>query len=447
MDTPWRTVRWMPMTAETLAIAPDGSDSDSDWTYDFKPAEAELHELRKRIQLYEPSLHEAKEPLPKDPSGKDPSGKDPSGKDPSGEKTGISTWEYYKKVVNPYELVYTQKKYEEFPDSVCIYHPLSRSYFKILEVLAITDFFKGFKPSQKLFSAHVCEGPGGFIQGFLEECTRRRLTVGASTAITLRPKQQNVPGWKRATHFLQKHKQVRVVYGADGTGDLLSYANQDDFIRSTGSKVHFFTADGGFDFSTDYDSQEKTIFPLLVASVRTGFEVLAPGGLFVLKFFDLYYDGTKDLICFLSKHFRRWTLYKPATSRPCNPELYFIGDRFIPPTPPVLATLRAWSLTACAPEVDNKKVVPRRLLVDTPPLFVTLETFLRESVLLQTEYLRKVFDLIDASGKKEQIRALLKKHEVTSYDWCKAFSVCVYPQRIRLIEASRKYLQETGQLG
>jgi hypothetical protein len=245
-----------------------------------------------------------------------------------------------------------------------------------------------------------------------------------------------VPGWKRATHFLQKNKQVRVVYGEDGTGDLLSCANQADFIRSTPCKVHFFTADGGFDFSTDYDSQEKTIFPLLLASVRTGFEVLAPGGLFVLKFFDLYYDGTRDLICFLSKHFRRWTLYKPATSRPCNPELYFIGDRFVPPTPAVLALLRGWCEGAS----------PGRLLTETPPaLSATLDSFVRDSVRLQTDYLRQVFDLIEGT-KPPDLKTLLKQHEITSYDWCRAFNVHVYPQRSRSIEASRKCLQETGQL-
>ena len=172
----------MPLTAEPLVWRVDASGQ---WTYEFKADEADLHELRKRIQLYE-----------RPPSAEAP---------PS---SSVSTWEYYKKVVNPYELVYTQKKYDDFPESVCIYHPLSRSYFKILEVLAITDFFKDCKPSQRLYSAHVCEGPGGFIQGFLEECSRRRLTVGASTAITLKPKQQNVPGWKRATHFLQKNKQA-----------------------------------------------------------------------------------------------------------------------------------------------------------------------------------------------------------------------------------------------
>ena len=30
-------------------------------------------------------------------------------------------WEYYKKIVNPYELVYTQRKYDNFPDSICFF--------------------------------------------------------------------------------------------------------------------------------------------------------------------------------------------------------------------------------------------------------------------------------------------------------------------------------------
>ena len=437
-STPWKTIRWMRTTAESLTPAepeeqgietsdPSGTPPATtaattvEWTYEFKPEEALLHELRKKIQLYEVGQQQT-----------------------SGQ---VSTWEYYKKVVNPYELVYTQKKYEDFPESVCIQQPLSRSYFKILEVLSITDFLTDVKPSQRLCSAHVCEGPGGFIQGFLEECSRRRLNVGVSTAITLKPTQQNVPGWKRAAHFLQKNKQVRVVYGKDGTGDLLSYENQNDFIRSVPNKVHFFTGDGGFDFSTDYDSQEKTIFPLLVASVRTGFEVLAPGGVFVLKFFDLYYDGTKDLICFLSKCFRRWTLYKPATSRPCNPEIYFLGDRFLPPPPPVMETLRTW-----CKEQEIRKQPPRRLLAALPVSFsLTIDSFLRDSVTLQTEYLRKVFHLIETPRTKEEqavhIRDLLKRHEVISYDWCRAFNAPVYPQRVRLIAASRKCLQESGQLG
>jgi hypothetical protein len=34
-----------------------------------------------------------------------------------------NNWEYYKKIVNPYELVYTKKKYKNFPDCISTIRP------------------------------------------------------------------------------------------------------------------------------------------------------------------------------------------------------------------------------------------------------------------------------------------------------------------------------------
>ena len=375
------------------------------WAYSFKSDELILHEYRKRINDYEKG-------------------------------SGTSEWEYYKKIVNPYELVYTQKKYENFPESVCLLHPLSRSYFKMLEIMEIGQFFKDFgkNRAQKLRSAHVCEGPGGFIEGFLDKCERNRMEHVQSTAITLKPKQPNVPGWKRAAVFLKKNRNIHIEYGADGTGDLLHFENQDSFIRACGQHaIHLFTGDGGFDFSMDYDAQEQTIYPLLLASVRTGFEVLGNGGLFVLKFFDIYYPGTQDLVYFMSQHFQQWTLYKPATSRPCNPELYFVGMRFRVPSAETLSVLRGWSREAC---VGNAP--PRLYRGSLPESFSSLiNSIIRTSVTKQIKYLEKVFELLDAtvSNRDSEIKELLKKHEVISYQWCKAFSVPIYPERSRSIEA------------
>jgi hypothetical protein len=176
-------------------------------------------------------------------------------------ETGTSEWEYYKKIVNPYELVYTQKKYQNFPESVCLLHPLSRSYFKMIEILGLTEFFKPVKPHQKLRSAHVCEGPGGFIEALLNLCTKNSWTLDSALAMTLRPSKANIPGWKRAYHFLRKAPMVQIEYGADDTGDIMSPANQTAFLEKTRSRCHIFTADGGFDFSEHYGTQEEEVFP------------------------------------------------------------------------------------------------------------------------------------------------------------------------------------------
>jgi 23S rRNA U2552 (ribose-2'-O)-methylase RlmE/FtsJ len=381
------------------------------WVHAFSADELVLHAHRKRINEYE-------------------------------RITGTSEWEYYKKIVNPYELIYTQKKYSNFPESVCLLHPLSRSYFKMTEILGLTEFFKGMNTQRKIRSAHVCEGPGGFIQGFIDQAERHRIQHVTSTAITLRPKQPNVPGWKRAAIFLQKHRNVKISYGQDGTGDLLKYENQNEFIRACDISVDLFTADGGFDFSMDYDAQEQTIFPLLLASVRVGFDVLKEGGLMIVKFFDMYYDGTRDLIYFLSQHFGKWILYKPATSRPCNPEIYFIGDIYRRPPTPILQILRGWSRAACFGDA------PLRLFRDPYASSFTdyLNTVVQKSVANQIAYLEKVFALVESDDKEAQIKQMLQIHEVISYTWCSAFNVPVYSSRCQTIGASRTYLRAAGLL-
>ena len=405
---PWLTIAWHPCVPHDptyFESPPDTSENTvivpGVWHHTFSEQQLQLHAHRKHINDYE-------------------------------RDSGTSEWEYYKKIVNPYELVYTQKKYTNFPESICLLNPLSRSYFKMIELLSIAKFMEGLpKQTTKLVSAHVCEGPGGFIQGFIDACDRQRIAP-TCYAITLKPKQANVPGWKRASHFLQKHRNIHISYGADGTGDLLHYENQNEFIASCEFKPHLFTGDGGFDFSMDYDSQEQTMFPLLLASVRIGFEVLRPGGLFILKFFDLYYPGTRDLVYFLSQHFMKWTLYKPAISRPCNPELYFVGTRFCPPHPRTLAVLRSWSAAAC------RRDAPLRLFANPlPTLFSSyLESIIEQSVKKQIVYLERVFSLVETQNA-EDIKRMLACHEQVSYNWCRMFNVPVYPARIRSIEASR----------
>lgn len=369
------------------------------WSYDFKENEFELSKLREQIDNYE--------------------------------KKDDGKWEYYKKVVNPYELVFTQKKYTNFPESVCVLHPLSRSYFKMIEMLSITDFFKVFEREDKFRTAHVCEGPGGFIESIIDLTIKHRKILSQATAMTLRPNQSNVPGWKRASNFLQKHKNVKVVYGEDNTGDILKVENQLSFIQSCGPKVHLFTSDGGFDFSIDYLSQEKFIFPLLLASTRIGFEVLKEGGVFILKFFDIYYDGIRDLLYFLSTFFRSWTLYKPATSRPCNPEQYFIGKGFKGCSPDVINKLHNWCNHIQHGFIPNRVCICSR----SAEFDEQLDKIIIKSVQSQVHYLKQVFNLIEHSSEKD-IENLLKMYEIISYKWCQTFNVPVYAQRIKNLTPS-----------
>jgi len=369
--------------------------------------EVTLHDYRNRIHEYEMRLSNGK------------------------------NWEYYKKVVNPYELVYTQKKYDNFPDSICTLKPLSRSYFKMLEIFEIIRFRELFPSNESVKSAHVCEGPGGFIEALFEEMAQHGRRVQTSIAMTLRSSQTNVPGWKRASQFLQKNRNIKIIYGEDNTGNILKTENQQYFIdyctnTKYGGKVHLFTADGGFDFSCDYENQEQLIFPLLMASTKIGLEVLRPGGVFVLKLFDFYQRSTTDLVYFLSLHFQEWTLYKPAMSRPCNPEHYFVGKGFLGCSDEVLDVMRVW----CS-MVENKQPLDNLYKGEYPKDFKkTLEELRTESFQSQISYLEKVFLLIDKDDE-QLVQEFLKRNEKTSQEWCLRFHVPISSNHCPSAEESR----------
>jgi 23S rRNA U2552 (ribose-2'-O)-methylase RlmE/FtsJ len=243
------------------------------------------------------------------------------------------TWELRKKLANPYELVHTYDE-KKMPICLAIPKPLSRSYFKMIEMLSLTKFFQKFHKTPYLRSAHVCEGPGGFIQAFIEESATHKKKVDVSIAMTLRPNQAQIPGWKRASNFLKRNPQVIITYGADETGDIYNIENQESFIKQLGpKKAQLFTADGGFDFKMDYKRQEQIAFRLIVASFALAFESLAVQGVCVIKLFDTFGRTTKEFLAFVSGCFKQWTLYKPAMSRPCNSERYFIGVGFRGSTP------------------------------------------------------------------------------------------------------------------
>ncbi len=275
-------------------------------------------------------------------------------------------WEYAKKITNPYELVYTYRD-PHIPASLSVEKPLSRSYFKMIEMLELTQYIQA-RPQGTFRTAHVCEGPGGFIEAIYDIATKHGRRIRSTHAMTLRSTKSHIPGWRRAQNFMNRHRQIQIEYGADGTGNLLLAENRAAFIAQiraesvNESPVHIFTADGGFDFTANYLAQESSIFQLLAASIHVGLSVLAHDGLFILKVFDLFAPASRQLLGWLASCFQRFTIYKPATSRPCNSEQYFIGVGF-----------RGCSAAELA-HLETVAFCPRRLFAEDVP--ASIETMI-----------------------------------------------------------------------
>ena len=72
-------------------------------------------------------------------------------------------WDDAKKLSNLYELIYLPNKKQK-TDSISKYEPLSRSYFKLWEII---NDFKLLDKECDLNFASIAEGPGGFIEAII----------------------------------------------------------------------------------------------------------------------------------------------------------------------------------------------------------------------------------------------------------------------------------------
>jgi len=236
----------------------------------------------------------------------------------------IQIWDDVKKITNPYEYIFLSLQKRMYR-SIAGIAPLSRSYFKMLEMWDLLSLTPTEEPMR---TAHSAEGPGGFLEAIMERTKKHARMV----AMTLRSTERTIPGWRKSQHFMSNHPTVHITYGADGTGNLYSLDNQASFQTTAdthlGGKAHIYTADGGFDFSADFNSQENTVQRLLAAEILCGLNVLQEGGTMILKIFDTKQAATLELLWILSGCFTKTALSKPHTSRPANSERYWIGVGF-----------------------------------------------------------------------------------------------------------------------
>jgi 23S rRNA U2552 (ribose-2'-O)-methylase RlmE/FtsJ len=330
-------------------------------------------------------------------------------------------WEYAKKISNPYELVYTYRD-EHIPQSLSVQRPLSRSYFKMMEMLHLIGFTRS---NRTLNTAHVCEGPGGFIEAIYDYSDKAGWRNRTTHAMTLRSTKPHIPGWRRAQQFMNRHREIRIEYGADNTGDILKRENRAAFRAAVPKPVHIFTADGGFDFTNNYLAQESSIYSLLLASIHVGFSVLARDGVFILKFFDCYGTATKQLVAWIATHFSRWTIYKPATSRPCNSEQYFIGNGFLGARDQDMAALE---------QLIDRNIFPERLFMEPIPesldrdVNTIIDTFLERQISFLKVATVRAEAWSNSNPDPELLQQLWTSILKSSVDFVRQFSIIhIYP--------------------
>jgi len=314
----------------------------------------------------------------------------------------VGYWDDAKKITNPYEYIFLSLQ-RRMPWSIASIQPLSRSYFKMIEMW---DLLKLTAAA----TSHSAEGPGGFLEAIQDRVSAPIPMI----AMTLKSSERTVPGWRKSQSFLESYPEVRITYGADGTGNLYSLANQDAFASAATEKADVYTADGGFDFSADFNGQENTVQRLLIAEALAGLTTLKVGGTMILKLFDMKYRATLEFIWVLSGCFERTALIKPHTSRPANSERYWIGQGLRQSNPWVIELFRTLTATDAPNGWDH-------LFAQEPAYPVAwitqIQAFQEQVELHQFHKIQLTLNLI-RTPTRELILELLTQNIRNSRDWC-----------------------------
>ena len=160
---------------------------------------------------------------------------------------------------------------------------LERAFFKLIEICNSQDLFKDYD-NEPIKSFHLAEGPGGFIEAMTHLRYNSKDMYYGMTLID--NKNDNVPGWKKSRQFLNENPNVIIETGVDRRGDIMNNENLMDCYARHNGNVDFVTADGGFDFSIDFNKQENVSGKLILSQIAFAIAMLKPTKDFVIKFFD-----------------------------------------------------------------------------------------------------------------------------------------------------------------
>jgi 23S rRNA U2552 (ribose-2'-O)-methylase RlmE/FtsJ len=328
-------------------------------------------------------------------------------------------WDFYKKFTNPYEFINTSI-YDE--KTVASYIPISRAYFKMVEIIQHFNLLNDL-PKQTMRSFHLAEGPGGFIEAIVN---LRQNIFDDYYGMTLIDKTDtHIPSWKKSYSLMKKNPNIKLEYGEDGTGDLYSYMNLKYCHTKYSHEMNFITADGGFDFSTDYQNQEEMIWKLLYAQVVFALTLQKNDGIFILKCFDLFQENTIDLIFLLSCFYDTVTIYKPQTSRHANSEKYIICKKFRQDLYVDKIRIQLWNIFV---HIMTKPMNIQRIFkFEIPYVFINRLTEI--NAIYAQQQIENIFStvhLIQQIENKSPFIKLMKyydKHIIKCLHWCKKYNV------------------------
>lgn len=322
-------------------------------------------------------------------------------------------WDKYKKYTNPYEYIHSVIPGAKY--SICKTKPLSRSYFKMIEICKCFKLLDDLPDNCKTY--HLAEGPGGFIEAIANLRENMKDKYYGITLVD--DNDHSVPGWKKSQAFLKKHDNVIIETGSSGTGDIMDPENLRNMYQVHHNSCDIVTADGGFDFTTDFNHQELVSLKLILSQISFAIACQKKGGSFFIKMFDTFTPASIDMLYLLSMLYDQVYFSKPHTSRYANSEKYIVCKGFrLTETKQLVISL----YHVLQSFEDNKDKYLLRLFNFDIPYVITnrIEEYNAIFGQQQIECISHTLSLIDCNNY-DKIENMKKAHIQKCISWCQKY--------------------------
>ena len=274
-----------------------------------------------------------------------------------------------------------------------------------------------------LVVAGIAEGPGGFIEAISNYRKKYFSIIDHIYGISLSSTDKDIPGWKKASDYLKHNPNIKIIYGKDGTGNIYNLENIKYFRDSLLKKAYIVTADGGFDFSIDFNKQEQLSYRIIFCEIVSALSIQIIGGHFVCKFFDLYTLFTLKLIYLLKCFYEEVYITKPLTSRPANSEKYIICKKFKGINPDYLEQLftivKTWNI------IENNGLYIYDIFdIRLPNCFLeTINKYNYHNYNSQIDHIKKTLDIIETQTKLSSLNNAINEQSKFALNWCNKYDI------------------------
>jgi 23S rRNA U2552 (ribose-2'-O)-methylase RlmE/FtsJ len=332
-------------------------------------------------------------------------------------------WDKMKKIGNPYELIYTTYNKKRKNDSISLYIPISRSYFKLWEIFYNFDLFKYFNINDNFIFSHLAEGPGGFMEAsynYRQIITNKKNKNDVFYGITLKPTNDYIPDWNKIKKIFNNKNNVKIEYGnLYFIDDVKKYI--DIFYTK---KANLVTADGGFDYSSNFNGQEINSCQIIYSECVIALNILELNGCFVCKVFDLFTISMVQILYIVSLSFEKVFIYKPETSRPANSEKYLIcmyykNNLSNSVKKNLLNIIEEWQNTTLS---EDDTIIFKNIKVDNK-FIQRLNEYNEKYMESQLFYLNNTIKLAENKIEKDQYYEIIQKQVNNAINWCTKYNI------------------------